>query len=152
MRAVRARFIFFRNVRGFGCPDERFGLVVILLDGSINSGDEFLNVAKYAAADALMGWKLSTRSFVAQIIYYHRRPNTSWVEQRNSECTSSSSGSCSRDRTAESRRLAPPWRPRGLVRSFRRIANWFHWEQISAAPIANFSVRLRPSHLGSCDN
>jgi len=62
LRAARPRFTFIKDIRGLGCPDKRFGLLVVLLEGNHDRGDEFFNAVKHASADALVG-EISKKTF-----------------------------------------------------------------------------------------
>src|SRR5205823_1527477 len=55
-------FHLFQDIRGLGCPDKRFGFLVVLLDGNHDRGDEFFNAVKHASADAVVG-EISKKTF-----------------------------------------------------------------------------------------
>ena len=55
MKSCAAALDFFENIGGFGGPDERFWAVVVAIDVVVDGGDEFVDAAENAAANALDG-------------------------------------------------------------------------------------------------
>ena len=55
MQGGAAALDFFEDVGSGGGPDEGLGMLVVLSDVVLNGGDEFVDAAKNAAAQALDG-------------------------------------------------------------------------------------------------